>query len=63
MPLPTPIREVVLNLEIQFEEEGYLFCYEAIDGTFSGDTWHETLESAEAAARAFGIDLSEWQPG
>ena len=62
MPLPTPVRDIVLNLEIQFDESGYLFCYDTTDGTFCGDTWHETLADAEEAARsAFGIDSTEWK--
>ena len=61
-PLPTPIRDLLLNLEIQFDEGGYLFCYDSTDGSFCGDTWHETRADAEEAARlAFGIDSREWR--
>jgi hypothetical protein len=61
MPLPTPIRHVVLDLEIEFDESGYLLCYVSRDGTVSGDTWHQSLEEAKEAATAFfGIERSRW---
>ena len=60
-PLPTPVRDVLLNVEIQFDGSGYFLCYLSTDGTVSGDTWHESLSGAErAAADYFGIDGSEW---
>jgi len=61
-PLPTPVRDVLLNVEIQFDGSGYLLCYSSTDGTVFGDTWHETLSDAErAATEYFGIDGSEWE--
>ena len=61
-PLPTPIRDVVLDIEIQYDGDGYLLCYEAREGGFSGDTWHESLEDAElAAAESFGVQPSQWR--
>lgn len=60
-PLPTPVRELVLNLEILFDGHGYLLCYASADGTLFGDTWHESLADAEhAASLYFGIDFREW---
>jgi len=55
-PLPTPVRDVLMNLEIQFDGSGYLLCYASNDGELSGDTWHQTLEEAQhAAADIFGM--------
>lgn len=60
-PMPTPIREILLELEIQFDGFGYPLCYSSTDGTLSGDTWHETIDDAESAAAVhFGIAASEW---
>ena len=61
-PLPTPIRHLLFNFETQFDEDGYLLCYEATGGTVSGDTWHRTLSDAEnAAQRWFGMAAHEWE--
>ena len=61
-PLPTPIREVSFNLEIQFDGFGYLLCYISQEGYLYGDTWHETLIDAErAAAEYFGVKDNQWQ--
>ena len=62
-PLPTPIRHLLFNFEIQFDGDGYLLCHESTDGTVSGDTWHPTLADAENAAHDwFGIAALEWRP-
>ncbi|MCA1816877.1 MAG: hypothetical protein LC746_10800 [Acidobacteria bacterium] len=61
-PLPTPVREVTFDLEIQFDGHGHLLCYASQGGELYGDTWHETLEDAElAAAEKFGIRPGQWQ--
>lgn len=60
-PLPTPVRDVLLDVEIRFDGSGYLLCYWSTDGTVFGDTWHESVSDAEnAATDYFGIDGSEW---
>ena len=62
MPLPTPLRNVIIDLEIQFDGSGYLLCFSARDGSMSGDTWHESLSQAEQAAlECFGIEPVQWQ--
>jgi hypothetical protein len=61
-PLPTPVRDVLLDLEIQFDGFGYLLLYFTPDGSFHGDTWHQTLDDAEIAARdAFGVQPTDWR--
>lgn len=61
-PLPTPVRHLLFNFEIQFDEDGYLLCDDSTDGTVSGDTWHPTLAEAEKAATDwFGILTAEWR--
>ena len=61
-PLPTPVREVTFNFEIQFDGYGYLLCCVSKEGDLYADTWHETLEDAEeAAAEQFGVTPEQWQ--
>ena len=62
-PLPTPVRDVLLDIEIQDDGSGYLLCYASRDGSAYGDTWHESVEAAEqAAAEYFGVQPSQWDP-
>jgi len=61
IPLPTPIRDITFNLEIQHDDSGYLLCYASTDGSLCGDTWHETLVDAQRMATdSFGIAATEW---
>jgi hypothetical protein len=61
-PLPTPVRDVVMDLEIQFDGDGYLLCYASRDSSIYGDTWHKSAQEAEqAAADSFGADPSLWR--
>ena len=32
IPLPTPVLDVLLDIEIQFDGSGYLLCYSSQDG-------------------------------
>jgi hypothetical protein len=62
IPLPTPVRRLSMNIAIEFDGIGYLLCFSSADGTYSGDTWHETLASAELAAKEdFGVEQSDWR--
>ena len=62
IPLRTPTRDLLFNLDIQFAGIGYLLCYASPDGSVYSDTWHETLADAEEAARSsFGIVSTEWK--
>ena len=63
IPLPTPVVDVLLDLEIQSDGDGYLLCYSSQDGTVHGDTWHQSVVEAEnAAANDFGVQRSQWEP-
>ena len=63
-PLPTPIRDVIFNLEIQFDGYGYLLYYASQEGDLHGDTWHETIEDAEqAAVEYFNVGADQWENG
>jgi len=61
-PLPTPIREVKMKLEITDDGGGNcLLIYESEDRSVSGDTWHHSIEEAKLAAHEyFGIRADEW---
>lgn len=71
VPLPTPVEQELLDISIEGSDvEGYLLiwmarpsatCSEPVPPK-SGDTWHETIEEAEMAARdIFGIERSHWE--
>ncbi len=62
IPLPTPINDVLLDLEIEYDGFGYLLSYSSSDGTVFGDTWHPSMADAEQVAQQlFGIQSSQWQ--
>lgn len=62
MPLPTPIEDVILDIEIDFDGTGYLLCWQAREGDRCGD--FETLSQAEQTAfEDFGIIKSQWSEG
>ena len=61
-PLATPVRDVAFNIEIQFDGSGYVLQFLSEAGDIAGDTWHQTLEDAERAAREdFGVRNDQWQ--
>ena len=63
-PLPTPIYDVLLDVEIQQITGGYLLIYASQDGKFRADSWYEAMVDAEAAANEwFGISAEQWLPG
>jgi hypothetical protein len=60
-PLPTPVQKVVVDLSIEFDGTGYLLICSAQDGSFSWDTWHESLNDAENQARDdYGVQSGDW---
>lgn len=62
IPLPTPIRNVELDLTIEADGDGYLLIFESRDGTVRGDTWHSTVANAhDAAERFFGVPEAAWR--
>ena len=61
-PLPEPVREVSLDIRIEQDPGGFLLITSSTDKSIFGDTWHETLESAEQAAlQEFGISSADWE--
>lgn len=62
-PLPTPIRQVLVDLEIDGDSEsGYLLIQTAQDGSFSWDTWYASIADADAAAaELYGVSSDAWQ--
>ena len=60
-PLPTPIEDVLMDVEIDSDPSGCFLCWTSRDGMRCGDTWHQTLAEAEAAGyRYFGIEQDQW---
>jgi hypothetical protein len=61
-PLATPVRDLLFDLEIQFDGFGYLLCYASQNGELNGDTWHKTLQEAEdVALEEFRVRYEQWQ--
>ena len=56
LPMPT-------RVEIEIDQAGHAMLYRyQNDGTFCGDTWHETLEDAmHQADYEYGISAEAWQ--
>jgi hypothetical protein len=68
-PLPTPVERELLDVSIEATDGGYLLCWAARPSPTchdpsppkAGDTWHQTIAEAEAAAReTFGIEHPHW---
>jgi hypothetical protein len=62
-PLPTPIRDVTVDLFIEQEGPGFLLIVScAEDGRISSDTWFDRLADAvEAAEQEFGVRPEQWR--
>src|SRR5687767_2864454 len=68
-PRPTPAEREVVDVQIESTDGGYLLAWAARPSPTCresrppkvGDTWHQTIEEAEAAAReAFGNQHEHW---
>jgi hypothetical protein len=60
-PLPTPIEDVILDVEIEEIESGFSLIYQSRDGSKFADSWFQTLKQAENAAREqLGIEHDQW---
>ena len=68
-PKPTPVEHELLDVQIESADGGFLLIWAARPSPTcrdslppkAGDTWHETVGDAEAAARdAFGIEHEHW---
>lgn len=68
-PKPTPVERELLDVQIESTDSGYLLTWAARPSPTCrellppkvGDTWHETIEDAEAAAHDyFGIEHEHW---
>jgi hypothetical protein len=69
LPLPTPVENEVLDVVIECVDGGYFLIWQARPSETNrasgppkaGDSWHETLAKAEAAAYEwFGIRAENW---
>jgi hypothetical protein len=61
-PLPTPIENVVFDVEIVPNgPSDCLLCWQSQDGRHSGDNWYPSLAAAEQGAlELFGIEEHDW---
>jgi hypothetical protein len=60
-PLPTPVQDVLLTVEIQSDLCGFFLCWYCDERARCGDSWHRTLAEAEHAAhKQFGIEPAQW---
>src|SRR5436189_6459404 len=60
-PLPTPMEDVVLDVEIESIPGGFILFWQSRDGLKFADSWFITLEQAEEAARnQLGIERDQW---
>ncbi len=61
-PLPTPLRQVLLNIWIESDGgSGFLMCYEADDGSTAGDFWFASrAEAIRGAEEMLGVEASLW---
>jgi hypothetical protein len=61
-PLPEPVREVTLHIELQFEDSGYLVICTSDDPQIWCDNWYGSQEEAEtAAADVYGVRPEDWK--
>ncbi|NJN70113.1 MAG: hypothetical protein HC801_07455 [Nitrospira sp.] len=61
-PERAPNADVLLNLTISSDGNGYILEWTDRDRTHHGDTWHETLDDAMNQAKYyFGIEAAMWE--
>ncbi|HVU89880.1 MAG TPA: hypothetical protein VHD36_21295 [Pirellulales bacterium] len=61
-PLPTPVRDVLVDIEIERNgpNDCLLICA-AQDGSFCWDDWFQSIDDAERAAKErYGIESRDW---
>ena len=62
VPLPTPMKDVLLDITIEECSGDYILLYCSQDGSECGDTWHQSLADAENQAEMdFGVRRSDWK--
>lgn len=68
-PPPLPKRDVVLNLQIEEIDGGFLLLWELVEDSPDfpetslrcGDTWHQSVEQAKQQAEfEFGVPAGRW---
>ena len=60
-PQPTPVKDALVDFEVNELEGGYILEWFSRNTGHHGDSWHETLEDAlEQASAGFGVRPEEW---
>ena len=60
-PRPTPVKDALVDFEVNDVEDGYILAWSSRNTSHHGDSWHETLEDAlEQASTEFGVRPEEW---
>jgi hypothetical protein len=60
-PKPTPTTETLVDLRIEQAEDGFYLIYAEQRASRESDTWHESLQAAQAQAeRWFQVRPSDW---
>ncbi len=64
LPLPTPVEDVLLNLQISDTAQGFILEWWDEGRRHVGDTWHQSVEEALVQAEHwFGITSERWKDG
>jgi len=57
-----PARRVLMDVKIEEDAGSYLLVYAAEDRSVYGDSWHASLEEAEAVAEQWlGLRRDDWE--
>ena len=60
-PPPTPVKDALVDFEVNELEGGYILAWFSRNTSHHGDSWHETLDDALAQASIeFGVRPEEW---
>jgi hypothetical protein len=57
-----PGGSVILDLQIEYDENGYILLCRSRDGSVDVETWHTAYQDAvEVAVGQYGVEPSRWK--